>query len=213
MPKSAIGAKPGEGAPVTSTRQLLPREQRQASLLRAAAQAFARAGYAATSMDDVAAEAGVSRLIVYRHFASKEELYRSVLDRIAQRLHDEFVAGVAGADGSEPDGFTTRLLLHVARDEPDGFRLLVVHAAREPQFASYTASLREAAVAIADELIGDTIPDRSMRAWATHTIVDYLYASVLAWLDYGDAERDEQFIEWATAGLVALYRSWVDPSL
>jgi AcrR family transcriptional regulator len=188
----------------------MPREERQASLLRAAARAFARTGYAATSMDDVAAEAGVSRLIVYRHFASKEELYRSVLDRVAQRLHDDFVAGLADGAPAEPDGFTTRLLLGVARDEPDGFRLLVVHAAREPQFASYTAMLREAAAQIADELMGDRIPDATMRPWATHTIVDYLYASVLAWLDHGDPARDEQFIEWATAGLVALFRTWVD---
>jgi AcrR family transcriptional regulator len=208
MPKSVVRAKTGRATP--PTRQLLPREQRQASLLQAAARAFARAGYAATSMDDVAAEAGVSRLIVYRHFASKEELYRSVLDQVAQRLHDEFVAGLGAEPPPAPDGFTTRLLLGVARDDPDGFRLLVVHAAREPQFASYTSMLREAAAQIADDLMGDQIPDPSMRAWATHTIVDYLYASVLAWLDHGDPERDEQFINWATAGLVALYRSWVE---
>ena len=51
-------------------------------------------GLAATSMDDVAAEAGVTRLIVYRNFESKEGLYRAVLERVATRLRDEFVAGL-----------------------------------------------------------------------------------------------------------------------
>ena len=43
----------------TGRRRLLSREERQASILRAAARAFAGAGFAGTSMEDVAAEAGV----------------------------------------------------------------------------------------------------------------------------------------------------------
>jgi AcrR family transcriptional regulator len=187
-------------------RQLLPKPERQASILRAAATAFARGGFADTSMDDVAAEAGVSRIIVYRHFASKEELYRAVLDRVSDRLREEFLAGVEAAD---PEGFTTRALLTVAREDPDGFRLLVVHAAREPRFASVAAELREQAVQAADELIGNTIRDPALRGWITHTIVAYLYDSVLAWLDHGDEAYDGEFLRRATAGLVAMYGAMV----
>lgn len=189
-----------------AARQLLPRHERQASILRAAATAFARGGFAGTSMDDVACEAGVSRIIVYRHFASKEELYRAVLDRVSDRLREEFLAGVLAAD---PQGFTTRALLTVAREDPDGFRLLVVHAAREPQFASVAAELREQAVQAADELIGNTIRDPALRSWITHTIVAYLYDSVLAWLDHGDQSYDDEFLRRATDGLVAMYGAMV----
>ena len=52
-------------------RRLLARADRAASILRAAARAFARAGYAGTSMDDIATAAGVSKLMLYRHFNSK----------------------------------------------------------------------------------------------------------------------------------------------
>ena len=55
--------------------------------------AFARGGYAATSMEDVAAEAGITRLIVYRHFESKEALYRAVLTAVTERLRDECQTG------------------------------------------------------------------------------------------------------------------------
>src|SRR5690606_14799714 len=48
-----------------ATRTLLSRPERQAQLRRAAATAFARTGFAGTSMEDVARQAGVSRLIVY----------------------------------------------------------------------------------------------------------------------------------------------------
>lgn len=188
--------------PDQPTRQLLPREQRQASILRAAARAFVRAGYAATSMDDVAAEAGVTRLIVYRHFASKEELYRAVLERVSGRIRDEFTAS---RDARDPSDFTFRMLLRVAREDPDAFRLLFVHAAREPQFAAYAEETVRRGVIIADSLIGESIPDAAFRKWATRAIVQYLDQSVLAWLDAGDERHDEEFIRRATAGLVAMY--------
>ena len=49
----------------------LPRAARRAQLLEAAATAFLERGFDGTSMEDVAQEAGVSRLIVYRIFESK----------------------------------------------------------------------------------------------------------------------------------------------
>ena len=60
----------------------LPRDERRAQLVRCAAAVFVRGGFDATSMDDVAREAGVTRLIVYRIFPSKEDLYRAVLDAV-----------------------------------------------------------------------------------------------------------------------------------
>jgi AcrR family transcriptional regulator len=184
------------------TRQLLTREERQASILRAAAVAFVRAGYAGTSMDDVAAEAGVTRLIVYRHFASKEDLYRAVLERVTNRIREEFETSRTGTD---PSDFTFRMLLRVAREDPDAFRLLFVHAAREPQFAAYAEETMQRGVIIADSLIGESIPDPAFRKWATRSIIQYLDQSVLAWLDTGDERLDDEFVRRATAGLVAMY--------
>lgn len=55
-------------------------------ILAAATRAFARSGFAATSLDDIAAEAGISRVILYRHFESKTDLYRAVLERARTRI-------------------------------------------------------------------------------------------------------------------------------
>ena len=49
-------------------------------LLDAAAEVFARRGFAATSLDEIAEEAGFSKGAVYSNFASKEDLFLSVLD-------------------------------------------------------------------------------------------------------------------------------------
>ena len=46
-------------------------------LLDAATEVFARKGYAATTTDDIAAEAGVARTLIFRHFGSKSDLFRA----------------------------------------------------------------------------------------------------------------------------------------
>jgi len=73
-----------------SRRKLLSRAQRQATIFQGAATAFATKGFAGTGMEEVAAASGISKEIVYRHFASKEELYRAVLDATVQTLEAEF---------------------------------------------------------------------------------------------------------------------------
>ena len=77
---------------------------RRAEILRAASQVFARSGYAATSMEDVAAAAGVTKLIVYRHFDAKETLYRAVLERVFERQVTLFVENMV--QGLEAGGAT-----------------------------------------------------------------------------------------------------------
>jgi len=199
----------GETAVQKPARQLLARDERRAQLLRAAATAFARAGFAATSMEDVGTEAGVTKLIVYRHFASKEELYRDVLSAVSQRLHEEFLCGLNLPD-SERHGFMSRSILIVARENPDGFRLLTTHAAREAQFAGLSQEFAEQGLHTADLMIGDMIPDATVKRWASKVIVGYLVQGVLAWLESGDPDRDDEFVELATQGLLAMFLAWAD---
>ena len=190
-------------------RQLLGRDERRAQLLRAAATAFAREGYAATSMEDVGAEAGVTKLIVYRHFSSKEELYRDVLTQVSRRLHDEFLRGLNLPD-DERHGFMSRSILIVARENPDGFRLLTLHAAREAPFAALSQEFAAQGLHTADQMIGAMIPDPTVKRWAAKVIVSYLVQGVLAWLDSGDPARDDEFVELATKGLRGMFLSWAD---
>jgi AcrR family transcriptional regulator len=185
----------------------LPRAARQEAILRGAARAFAGTGYAGTSMEDIAAASGITKLIVYRHFDSKEVLYRSVLQRVFDRLAEEFVIGYSRGAG----GVGARSLLTVAREDPDGFQLLWHHAAHEPQFADYARELRERSVDASRALLGGQVP-ADLHEWAAHTLVDYLVEAVLNWLEYGDPTRDEEFVGLATAGARAGVRAWAPDS-
>jgi AcrR family transcriptional regulator len=70
--------------------------QKRDSLLNAARTVFSREGYAASSVEDVAAEAGIAKGTVYLYFKSKEELYAAALLRDIRTLAGEARAQMAG---------------------------------------------------------------------------------------------------------------------
>lgn len=180
------GAKRGDGEPVATEQAVAPRLRRGArrdQILAAATRAFARAGYAATSLDDIAGEAAVTRAILYRHFASKAELYRAVLERARHRL--------VAATGAPP--FTEASidgLLAAAAEDPDGFRLLFQHSAREPEFRAEIDRLRADAIDVALEQLAGVIPDRAWAGWAAQLVFVVAIEAVVAWLDAGQPDRD-----------------------
>ena len=69
--------------PRAAVRTLVPRDQRRAQILRAAAALFARRGFAGTTTRQIAAAVGTSETILFRHFPSKESLYTAILDQWA----------------------------------------------------------------------------------------------------------------------------------
>jgi AcrR family transcriptional regulator len=152
-------------------------------------------------MEDVAAACGVTKLIVYRHFGSKEELYREVLQQVFEHLGEEL--RIELADPSHT-GLGPRTLLVVARLDPDAFTLLWRHAAREPQFAEYAADLRHIAVNVVRQLASIDSGDPLLDGWRAEAMFGWLVESTLTWLEHGEAGRDEDFVAQASAGLRAL---------
>jgi AcrR family transcriptional regulator len=67
------------------------REARRALMVKAAVRAIRRLG-SATTMEDIAHEAGVSKPILYRQFADKADLHAEVADRMASALMNELRA-------------------------------------------------------------------------------------------------------------------------
>ncbi|MGQ0825279.1 MAG: TetR/AcrR family transcriptional regulator [Actinomycetota bacterium] len=177
---------------------------RRAAILEAAARVFAHSGYAATSMEDVAAAAGITKLIVYRHFSAKETLYRAVLEQVFHRQAELFFAHM---DAGIQAGGATRALLGVGREAPDGFRLLWRHAVREPAFAVYALEFRDYAVGAARGVVGPLLAP-PFAEWAAQTLFDHLVDAVLDWLDHGDPAYDERFIAMETAALQATVTAW-----
>jgi AcrR family transcriptional regulator len=176
------------------------RDDRRAQLVGAAAAAFLAAGFDATSMESVAERAGVTRLIVYRHFESKQALYRAVLDSVVESLRSEF-------DPAAPSGVAA-MLLSVGRRHPDAFRLLWRHARHEPLFEKEAQAFRTIAAGFADDFIRPFVTDKELRHWGAAVIVDYLYGGICEWLDTGRRSRDDEFAAHLQAGARALVEAW-----
>jgi len=188
-------------------RVLLDRPARRAAILSAAATAFAERGFAGTAMDDVAAAAGITRLIVYRHFESKEELYAAVLQHVRDRIADE----LACAPGPRGENVAVRALLAVARTDTAGLTLLLRHAPREPQFASYANEFREQMIAHSEQLMARAhAPTRVRTRWAAETLVSFVLDALLHWIDDGDRDRDGEFVARVDASLPALVAAWAN---
>jgi AcrR family transcriptional regulator len=163
----------------------LPRAQRREQILAAATRAFARSGFAATSLDDIAAEAGITRVILYRHFDSKTDLYQAVLDRFCGVLSAHVAEPVGGFTDASIDG-----LVRAASAEPAGFRLLFQHAAREPEFKAQAEQFRRDITQAAYIQISAMLPDEAWAHWAAQLAPTAAIEAVIAWLDAGQPDPD-----------------------
>jgi AcrR family transcriptional regulator len=167
----------------TEPTRRLPRAQRREQILEAATRAFARGGFAKTGLDAIAAEAGVTPVILYRHFASKADLYREVIESGHARLR-------AATGGQEFDDASIPAFIRAAAADPDAFRLLYRHAAREAEFRDVIDTLVEGSAEITGRYLAD-IADERWRGWAARLLPTMTIDAVIAWLDAGQPDPDE----------------------
>jgi AcrR family transcriptional regulator len=144
---------------VTQAPERLTREEKKArtraQLIDAAATVFARRGFVAASLDEVADEAGLTKGAVYSNFDSKEELFQAVID---ERLNEPMLRRAAdiGVTGniSERAMEGARLFVDIAQQERELFLLALEHniyVARHPEHAAaFTTRYREQLATVAD---------------------------------------------------------------
>jgi AcrR family transcriptional regulator len=109
----------------TSTRSgRLTAAARRTQLIEIGRAAFAKRGYEATSVEEIAARAKVSKPIVYEHFGGKEGLYAVVVDRemdyVVQRISESISSGTP----RERVERAALAFLTYVKEQPDGFVVL-----------------------------------------------------------------------------------------
>ena len=90
----------GNNVNTIAARTRLRPAERRATIIEAAGRLFGERGYEATTLDDVAAAAGVTKPILYRHFDSKRDLYLALLERAPAPAH---AAEAEAAREAEPE--------------------------------------------------------------------------------------------------------------
>jgi TetR/AcrR family transcriptional regulator, fatty acid metabolism regulator protein len=109
-------------------------EEKRRQILDAAVRAFARKGYHACRVGEIAEEAGVAYGLVYHYFGSKEEVLQTIFrDTWTQMLARISELEAEGDAASEQVRKVTALLLRTWRRDPDLVRVLVREVTRSPE--------------------------------------------------------------------------------
>lgn len=163
-------------------------EDRRELVLEAATRAFARGGYAGTTTDAVAKEAGVSQPYVVRIFGTKLELFLQVFGRACQRIEQTFRDSIAEAPfdpDSEEDLARVGLAYGELMDDRDLLRVLM-HGFSASEVPEIGELAREGMAAIYVAL--------SETGWSEEQVRDFFAQGMLlnVLLSIGALDTDER---------------------
>jgi AcrR family transcriptional regulator len=188
----------------TNTQRRLPVAERRALIVEAAGRLFGERGYESTRLDDIAAAAGVTKPIVYRHFDSKRDLYLALLDRHREDLPG-FVATMP-AEGTTEERLRPVLdgWLDYVEAHSYAWKMLFRDTGGGPEIAARRGEVHAEARAVLVELIRSLadkpVPRRQLEPLAELMSMG-MGALVLWWIEDAAVSRP--------AVLDALTTAWV----
>ncbi len=168
--------------------------ERREQLLGVGRRLFAERGFDGTSIEEIAAQAGVSKPVVYEHFGGKEGLYAVVVDREMQRLLSMVTASLSDGHYRQKLEGAALALLEYIEESGDGFRILV----RDSHAASGTGTFGSLLSDIASEV--EHILGAEFKARGYDAKLAPMYAQMLVgmvaltgqwWLDARKPKLDE----------------------
>ncbi|HEX3815655.1 MAG TPA: TetR/AcrR family transcriptional regulator [Mycobacteriales bacterium] len=169
-------------------------KERRQQLLDVGRTLFAERGFEATSIEEIASRAGVSKPVVYEHFGGKEGLYAVVVDREMQQLLDRFTESLSSGHPRELLEQAALTFLSYIEDETDGFRILV----RDSPVASSTGTFSSLINDIASQV--EYLLAREFKARDFEPKLAGLYSQALVgsvaltgqwWLEVRKPKKDE----------------------
>ena len=187
-----------ERVPEQGPRRRLSAEERRQSILAAANQVFGERGYEHVRIDDVAAAAGISKALIYEHFASKQELYIELMNAAAVEMLELLVRaaaapGMEGAlrmENAAAAGFT------YVQEHPHAFHMFV-RDVTDPEISERQEALRRSAVVAMADVMEMEPPEtregltrRQVEQLAEMVVAGY-YALAEWWLRHPDVPREE----------------------
>jgi AcrR family transcriptional regulator len=191
--------------------QRLSAPDRRRQLLGVALDQFAATGYHATSMDDVAEAAGVTKPVLYQHFGSKRKLYLELLEDVGAELMaaiTEATATAAGPRAQVEAGFSAYLAF-VGRRRAAFSLLFGSGARRDEEFADAVRRV-ESSIANAIAALIDVDVDDAHRHTVAHALVGMAEGAVRHAIANGrplDPERmARQLADLSWAGLRGVRR-------
>ncbi|WP_030351097.1 TetR/AcrR family transcriptional regulator [Streptomyces scopuliridis] len=126
--------------------------ERREQLLDIGRTVFAEKGFEATSVEEIAAKAGVSKPVVYEHFGGKEGLYAVVVDREMRQLLDMVTSALTAGHPRELLEQAAFALLDYIEMYTDGFRILVRDSPVAQSTGTFASLISDIATQVEDIL-------------------------------------------------------------
>jgi AcrR family transcriptional regulator len=134
---------------------------RREQLITIARGLFAEKGFEATSVEEIAARAEVSKPVVYEHFGGKEGLYAVVVDREVRSLLDTVTASLTAGRAHELVEQAALALLDYIESSSDGFRILVRDSPVGSSSGSFISILSDVATRV-EHILADEFKRRGL---------------------------------------------------
>jgi AcrR family transcriptional regulator len=134
-------------------------QQRRQQLLDVGRRLFAERGFEGTSIEEIAAQAGVSKPVVYEHFGGKEGLYAVVVDREVERLTTAATVLLDRPYTKPKFEAAAVSLLRYIEENSDGFRILVRDSSPGSGSGTYGTLLADIAGQV-DNIMADFLISR-----------------------------------------------------
>ena len=204
-PAASPGPTASSSSATSTSRGRLSRPERRSQLLYAAREVFVASGYHNAAMDDIAANAGISKPVLYQHFPGKLELYLALLDSGAEQLGAAVGEALASTTDNEERVIATIAAYFAFMADPDStFRLVFESDLRsEPAVRQRVdAVLHECTVAVAAVIAEDTELDRESALLLAAGLTGAAQMSARWWLTEngelprGAAERLVASLAW-----------------
>ena len=140
-------------SPVRRTRRVrMTGKERREQLLDIGRALFADKGFEGTSVEEIAARAGVSKPVVYEHFGGKEGLYAVVVDREMRQLLDMVTSALTAGHPRELLEQAAFALLDYIETYTDGFRILVRDSPVAQSTGTFASLISDIATQVEDIL-------------------------------------------------------------
>ena len=168
--------------------------ERREQLLDIGRTLFAAKGFEGTSVEEIAAKAGVSKPVVYEHFGGKEGLYAVVVDREMRQLLDMVTGALTAGHPRELLEQAAFALLDYIDAYTDGFRILVRDSPVAQSTGTFASLISDIATQVED-ILGTEFKNRGFDAKLAPLYAQALVGMVALtgqwWLDVRKPKKAE----------------------
>jgi AcrR family transcriptional regulator len=169
-------------------------KERREQLLDVGRRIFAERGFEATSTEEIAARAGVSKPVVYEHFGGKEGLYAVVVDREMQSLLDRVDRALTAGHPRDLLEQAALALLDYIEEQTDGFRILVRDSPVTSATGNFSSLIGDIATQV-EHILGDEFSargyDPGLASLYSHALVGMVALTGQWWLEARHPKKDE----------------------